>query len=322
MEPGQQRAQWKAFDTTVSAAYEPVKQHRSEQAQQREVSLAERAEICAQLEALDTETDWENVDWRAQQVLVNQCRKQWKEAGTVTHKDWDAINPRFNAAMDAVEVHFKAERERNWQARTELAAHAAALLENPDTEAAIEQAKELQTYWDVTLASRSADEQRLWKQFRDPIDALFARAKEERNQQRNEHKAGLAAAEAERVEAEQRQQLRLQQKQAELDSLVAQSVALKQQPADPDTLAANQSAGELLCLKLEILLDLETPAAFQKARMEYQVAQLSESMRTRKELLNPAEQVPPLLKQWYALGAMPDEALASQAARIEGARMR
>ena len=70
-------------------------------------------------------------------------------------------------------------------------------------------------------------------------------------------------------------------------------------------------------MQLEILLDLETPAAFQKARMEYQLAQLSENMLTRRELQSPTTQALPLLKQWYALGGMAEEAAGVQIERIE-----
>ena len=317
MEPGQQRALWKAFDANVTAAYEPSKQHFTEQAQQRQAHLEQRNALCAQLEALHAETDWDNADWRSLQNHINQLRKQWKEAGTVGHKDWKIINARFNAAMDLLDVPFKAEREHNWQEREQLVAEAQALLEQTDTAQAIEDAKNLQAQWHITLPSRPADEQRLWKQFREPIDALFARSREERLQQRHERDAHLA--ETARLEAEKRQREleQQQQKRAEWDALIAQGISNKSAATDSDTQQANQTAGEKLCLQLEILLDLETPAAFQKARMEYQLAQLSESMLTRRELQSPTTQALPLLKQWYALGGMADEAASVQIERIE-----
>lgn len=320
MEPGQQRTLWKAFDSSATAAYEPSKQYFVEQAQQREAHLEQRNALCTQLEALNTATDWENPDWRTLQADINQLRKQWKDAGTVGHKVWKGINERFNAAMDALEIHFKAERTRNWQERAQLVERAKALLDMPDTGQAIEQAKALQTEWHITLASRPSDEQRLWKQFREPMDALFARAREERQQQHQERNAQLAEETRKEAERQQRELERQQQQMAELDSLAEQSASNKQADTNADDQIANRAAGELLCLQLEILLGLETPAEFQPARLKYQVAQLSETMRSRKESFQPSAHALPMLKQWYALGGMPATALASQAARIGNVR--
>lgn len=321
MEPGQQRALWKTFDASVTAAYEPSKQHFNEQAQQRETNLAQRNALCAQLESMESTTDWANVvDWRQQQAEVNRLRTQWKETGTVSHKDWKTVNQRFNAAMDALETHFQSERQRNWQERVQLVEEAKTLLEHPDTAHAIEQVKPLQARWQITLAARPADEQRLWKQFREPIDALFARSREERQQKRDEYQARQAETARQEAEQRQREQERKQQKQAELDALFTQSDLNKQVETDTATQAANQSTGESLCLQLEILLELSSPAEFQQVRMQYQLTHLSEAMLSRKETRSPIEQAMPLLKQWLALGGMPASALASQTARIETIR--
>ena len=320
LEPGQQRTLWKTFDSTVTAAYEPSKQHFAEQAQQRAEHLQQRTAICEQLEAVNSATDWANPDWKALQNQVTAIRKQWKEAGTVSHKDWKSINERFNTAMDALEVYFKAERSRNWQARQQLVEQAQALVELQDTAKAIDAAKVLQGQWQISLASRPSDEQRLWKQFREPIDTLFNRLRDERQQRRDAINA--QKAEAERIEAEKRQQEleRKQQKIDELQALNAQSNAAKQEASDEATQHTNQTKGELLCLQLEVLLGLETPLEFQAARMEYQIAHLRDAMSSRKGNANPLAQALPLLKQWYGLGSMSAEALASQQPRVDAAQ--
>ena len=223
--------------------------------------------------------------------------------------------------MDALENHFKAERSRNWQERSQLVEQANALLERADTVQAIEQAKRLQTQWHITLTSRPSDEQRLWKQFREPMDALFARAQEERQQQQQERTAQLAEETRQAAEKRQRELDRQQQQLAELETLAAQSSEHKQLETSADAQLANSATGELLCLQLEILLGLETPADHQAARLKYQVAQLSETMCSRKEgQRQPSADALPLLKQWYMLGGMPAAALASQTARIENVR--
>ncbi|WP_175517835.1 DUF349 domain-containing protein [Thiothrix caldifontis] len=317
LEPGQQHTLWKAFDANATAAYEPSKQYFAEQAQQRTANLEQRNTICTQLEALNAATDWEHADWRALQTALNECRKQWKVAGTVSHKDWKSVNERFNNAMDALEAHFKVERNRNWQERTQLVEQAKALLDSPNTSQAIEQAKVLQTQWHITLSSRPADEQRLWKQFREPMDRLFARAREERQQQQQERNAQLAET-ARQIEEQRQYELeRHQQQRAELEALAVQSTHTKQADTSADEQISNRSTGELLCLQLEILLGLETPTEFQAARLKYQVSQLAEIMSSRKDNHAPNTHALSVLKQWYALGGMPATALANQTARIE-----
>lgn len=324
MEPGQQRSMWKTFDATVTAAYAPSKQHFNAQAQERQANLEQRQALCAELESLYAATEWETVQetevWRSLQNQTNALRKRWKSIGTVNHKEWKPVNERFNAAMNAFEAHFKDERSHNFQAREQLVAKVQALLENPDTVQAISAAKELQAQWQISLASRPSDEQRLWKQFREPIDALFTRSREERDHKRQEHDAQLAAERQAQEEQRQRELTQQQQQQVELEALATQSVLNKQTASDANTRQQNQAEGESLCMQMEILLELETPAEFQQARMEYQVAQMRDAMRSRKTSGNPATAVFPLLKQWYTLSGMDVETTQAQTVRIDKIR--
>lgn len=374
MDPGRQRKQWKTFDSKVTAAYEVSKQYFAEQATEREAHLQDREKICAALEALHTETHWEQADWQAVQAAMNQQRKAWKACGTVGHKEWKQVNQRFNTAMDALEAELDAERTRNWVAREALVEQAKALLEQEDLAAATEQAKLLQAQWKITLAARPKEEQALWKQFRAPIDELFTRLKASRQTQRSEtdlrieKKQALCAQleamqalsgeeftqaskqleslrqsfnairdlpksvwqsleerfqQAEKALQTKRVQLRWQTKLAELDQLATESSQRKHMldgaNASQET-EANQAAGENLCLQLEILMDVVTPEAFRQARLQYQVAHMSESMRGLKDSGDNRTQALQLLKAWYQLAAMPAEALSAQQARIEAVR--
>ena len=373
MDPGQQRKQWKTFDSKVTAAYEVSKQYFAEQATEREAHLQDREKVCTALEALHAETDWERADWHVVQTAMNQQRKAWKACGTVGHKEWKQINQRFNDAMDALEAKLSAERTQNWAVREGLVVQATALLEQEDIAAATEQAKALQANWKITVAARPKDEQALWKQFRLPIDELFVRLKASRQTQRSETDLRIEQKEAicaqlealqsltaeefaqaskqaeglcqsfnairdlpkpvwlkleerfqraEKALQTKRIQLRWQAKLAELDQLAAASNELKQTSVDVDagTLAANQAEGENLCLQLEILMDVATPDDFRQARMQYQVAHMSDSMRGLKDSGDMRSQALQLLTAWYQLGAMSTQALASQQARIEAVR--
>lgn len=371
MDPGQQRKQWKTFDSKVTAAYEVSKQYFAEQATQREAHLQDREKICAALEALHRDTQWEQADWHAVQNSMNYQRKAWKACGTVGHKEWKQINQRFNDAMDALEAKLSAERTQNWALREDLIAQAQALLEQADLAVATAEAKALQAQWKITVAARPKDEQALWKQFRAPLDELFARLKSSRQTQRSETElrieqkeqlcaqlealqalSGEAFAQASKQAESLRQsfnvirdlpkpvwqkleerfqsaekalqlkrtQLRWQSKLAELDQLAAESKLRKQATDSTIDLASNQAEGEKLCLQLEILMDVTTPDAFRQARLQYQVAHMSESMRGLKEGGDLRVQALQLLKVWYQLGAMSAEAVASQEQRIDAVR--
>lgn len=360
MEPGQQHKLWKTFDEKVTAAYEPSKQHFEQQAQQRQINLDKRTEICVSLEEIHRDTDWQHVDWRDAQQRINQQRKKWKQAGSVSHKDWQVINERFNHAMDALEVFLAQERSQNWKERLELVEQVEALLELEDLQEATEQAKQLQSQWHISVPSRQGDEQRLWKRFRAPMDQLFNQLKEQRNSARSEQQAAIEQKEALCVQLEswlelddeefmtlapqyrnlkadfeaitglpnhiykklesrwqqaaknlqlRKRQIKLNQQLQALDS--AQPTANEANPADQE--------GEKLCLQLEILLDIDTPEAYQEQRMQYQVARLSESMTSLRDEVDPQEQALKLLKQWHTLG-MSTEAIAAQQPRIQIAR--
>ncbi|CAA6813691.1 MAG: Unknown protein [uncultured Thiotrichaceae bacterium] len=370
MEPGQQRKQWKDFDQKVTAAYEPSKQHFAEQAKQRNEHLQQREAICAQLETMKTETDWSTVDWKAQYAVINERRKDWKKCGTVGHKDWKSVNQRFNDAMDGLEEHLKAERERNFKERQRLMERSVALAEMDDVQAAVSEAKSLQADWQITIPSRPREEQKLWKQFRGPIDAVFARLKDDRQSQRSEtderiqQKDAVCAklegllqlsdeefipaarelgelrsafdglrdipravlrqleerfSSAEQAVLNKQEQLRRTIRLAKLDVLAARSAEIKGAGSVVSD-DATQIEGETLCLQMEILLDIDTPAAFQQARMEYQIAQMRDAMCSPNERQDIREQGLELLAGWYKLGAMPAEALAQQQARIDVVR--
>ncbi|PID48666.1 MAG: hypothetical protein CR991_10590 [Proteobacteria bacterium] len=370
MEPGQQHKQWKTFDSKVTAAYELSRQYFTEQASQREAHLQEREQICSKLEALKAETNWEAVeDWHAIYVAMNRQRKAWKQAGTVSHKAWKKVNERFNSAMDALETYLAVERKRNWAERHDLLKRAATLLEWEDMVEAAEAAKALQAEWQITVPSRPKEEQKLWKQFRAPIDEIFERLKENRKVQRSEteekiaHKEqlladmeawlslsgqdfmqaaketnhlrqqfneirGLPKAAQQRLEERWRkleQSLRQKQAQvhwqlqlAELDSLAEQSQARQQssEVLEPSLLDQAQQQGESLLLQLETLLELPSPEAFQQARMEYQIAHMSEAMRSRSSEEEKRVQALGLLKQWYGLSALSAMAWDAQQERI------
>ncbi|MFO1429660.1 MAG: DUF349 domain-containing protein [Candidatus Competibacteraceae bacterium] len=73
------------------------------------------------------------------------------------------------------------------------------------------------------------------------------------------------------------------------------------------TLTANLPKKQLLCLRMEIAAGVESPPEYAQARMEYQVARLSESFggRDLQKFGNAAEEAHNIQEEWHLLGALP-----------------
>jgi hypothetical protein len=183
LDPQSHQDLWERFNTACTQAYEPCKQHHAKQAEQRNTNLQEREAICQALETLEQTTTWNQLtepnEWRNINQTINQQRKAWKKSGTVDRKQWKSINERFNQAMDALEAHLAKEREHNFKQRQRLVDEAENLNSTDDIAEAIEKAKTLQSQWQTSITSNKSTEQKLWKQFRRAIDAVFERQKEQ-----------------------------------------------------------------------------------------------------------------------------------------------
>jgi hypothetical protein len=178
---------WVAFDAACTAAHEPIREQRKEQARQRKQNLETRATICAELESLAADTDWSAPDWRALDRRLTETKRRWRDAGGVPHKAWDAIRKRFERALAAVEQHMAKERRHNFLQRQALVEEAQALADSRDLRHATSEARRLRGAWHVTAPSKRREEQALWHAFDCALEAVFDRERAARD----EFKAGL-----------------------------------------------------------------------------------------------------------------------------------
>lgn len=76
---------------------------------------------------------------------------------------------------------------------------------------------------------------------------------------------------------------------------------------DSDVLAKNQEAAELICVRIEILADLESPPEARERRMQYQVEWLNRGLsKGERETRSPTEQLRDIQRHWYCLGPVAD----------------
>jgi hypothetical protein len=94
----------------------------------------------------------------------------------------EALSKRLDAAFEAIEM-----------SKRRLIREAQALEHESDLKTAIDRAKSLQAQWKEAGTGRRRIEQKLWKEFREPIDPLFEKLRGEQDQRREAQEAETAA---------------------------------------------------------------------------------------------------------------------------------
>ncbi len=134
----------------------------------------------------------------------------------------DALSKRMDDAFESIE-----------NGKRRLIREAQALEHEPDLKTAIEQAKALQARWQQTGTGRRRVEQKLWKEFRAPIDPLFEKLRGDQDERREAQQAEIAALEALAAQAEQLARIdesELDQAQGRMKSLRSEWEAAGRRP--------------------------------------------------------------------------------------------
>jgi hypothetical protein len=163
------------FRTACSAFFEKRRAFFSEQKAESQHNLQQKLELCAQAELLSESDEWK----KTTDELVK-LQAQWKEIGPVPHKHSDAVWKRFRTAcnkfFDRKKEYFATQDARydeNLKKKEELIAEIKnfAASDNPsDSFAAI---KEFQQRWTEIGYVPMKHKERLQKEYRTAIDALF-----------------------------------------------------------------------------------------------------------------------------------------------------
>lgn len=190
---GQSQSLWERFHKACNTAYEPCQNHFETQARKREENLGEKEAICQRLETF--ETDWEQPNWKAIYRFVKDQEKQWKRVGTVPKKAKKSLNERFQKAIKPLDEKLDVERKRNWKEREKLVESIEQASANLETEAAIDSAinevKQLQNRWQVTVPDQPRVEQQLWEKFRKVCELPFEARRKQQDARNEEFKSNL-----------------------------------------------------------------------------------------------------------------------------------
>jgi hypothetical protein len=196
-------ADWKRFHLAAEKAYEPCRELFAAQAKQREVNLAKRKALLDRLTKFIAAQDWQTTDWREIARALRESKQQWRNHQFVERAANKPLQARFDALTQELESRLDAESAGNAEAKKNLIARAKALLANEDSRQAIDAIKQLQSKWTSIGIVAREDDQKLWTEFRQHCDTVFAK----RQQQHIEYVSSLNEAKRKAValceEAEQ-----------------------------------------------------------------------------------------------------------------------
>ncbi|MGM0633290.1 MAG: DUF349 domain-containing protein [Pseudomonadota bacterium] len=167
---------WQQFNELGREAFEPCKAYFQERKKLMRHNLAERKQICEQLEAwVSSLDDSKEADIGEVNRLEKQARDQWKKFAPVPQKQVAALQGRFNDVLKSLRNARRKTLQAHAVRKKQLVQQVEALLESEDLPAALQEAKRLQKEWKQVGPAPHKDERQLWETFRKHCDALFAR---------------------------------------------------------------------------------------------------------------------------------------------------
>jgi hypothetical protein len=302
---------WKRFYDAGEKAYLPCRAWFSAQRHKREHNLAQRREICAQLDSFIQGMDWDQADWHAVEAISRTARAQWRQFSPVDRAPGKPVQQQFNSLLRELDNRIRAHRQTCADLKERIIARAAELTNADDVEAAANEAKQLQQQWKAAGATFRSRERALWQAFREQCNLIFSRLKQSRKNQPGymplqKREALLTGAPLEALQrlallAEQAEEELAETGQSEtLSALLTEAVtgpspgpiwrerigrrleAIRLISAGSRSieqqLALSKSQARKLCIRLEIMLGQPTPEEDELLRMEYQMERLGEAL--------------------------------------------
>ncbi len=248
---------WSRFDQACTAAYRPYQQQLEEQARQQHANLAAKESLCAELENLERDTDWENPPWPEIDRSIKNARRSWQSLGLVPRSSRRSLSRRFRQAMDVLTARLREEQNREVLRRENLIREVEQLASSDNARGAIGAAKRAQRDWNPSVRASPRKEQALWRAFRAACDGAFQRADAERT-----------ATQQRRVEDHQR-------KVALCDELEAM--------LGDDEVDINRVAGRLRQAKQE-WAQIGSPGGREQKELERRYARIEADFRRRQTL--------------------------------------
>ncbi len=168
-------AEWQRFHQASQTAYQPCREYFAAQAKVRDDNLSKRQALLDRLAAFVAAQEWERADWREVARALRESKQQWRTHQPVERAANKPLQERFETLTADLQSRLDAEFAKNVDEKKSLIARAKRLLGSDDSRQAIDEIKRLQLDWkNVGLVARD-DDQKLWVEFREHCDAVFAK---------------------------------------------------------------------------------------------------------------------------------------------------
>ncbi|OKY25826.1 DUF349 domain-containing protein [Thalassotalea sp. PP2-459] len=188
------------FNEYCELAFAPCRTYFAEQEAIRERNYAARLSFIEQAKQLVSATDLNAEIDKAVASSLRTLMQKWRQAGEVERAKYKQLNREFNRVVSPLNQALNSQYQNNEHAKLTLIAKAKELQNLADTNLAANEAKSLQNSWKKIGFSGHDAENKLWQQFRQVNDEIFARkfadsaqADEQAKQQVNQVKEQVEA---------------------------------------------------------------------------------------------------------------------------------
>lgn len=181
--------QWRRFQAACKTAFDSAKPYFEKRHELHQDNLEQLEKFIDIGLALAAE---ENPDSAQLQKTMRAARQAIRRMDDLPPKSRGRSAARLRELMDALSKRIDDAFEQIELTKRRLINEARALVHEKDRQVAIDKAKSLQGQWQKAGSGRRKSEQKLWEEFREPIDPLFEQLKGEREQQRQVEKEALA----------------------------------------------------------------------------------------------------------------------------------
>ena len=195
---------WARFKAASNVVNKRHQAHFDKQKEQEMANLTAKTAICEQIEAIDLEALKNVKDWDTKSKEVLSAQAQWRTIGYAPKKHNQKIFDRFRRACDrffeqksAFFKDFKAETQKNLDAKRALCEQAEALMNSTDWKDTADKLIALQKDWKATggpMNRKRVDA--LWKRFNAACDYFFDQKKKAGAPQKEAEEKNLLAKRA------------------------------------------------------------------------------------------------------------------------------
>ncbi|KAA0874112.1 DUF349 domain-containing protein [Nitrincola tapanii] len=172
------RALWQRFQKAGQNAYQQCEAYFRQQAEQRHWNLAQRQEICGQLqrylEAFNPQTPG---CWQALDEILRCAKQEWRTYSPVDRAPGKALQHEFNRLLSEAEAGLDQHRHACALAKRALVARAQALCDWENRQEAMTEMKAIQREWKTLGTTFREEESKLWKRLRQCSDQIFQTSK-------------------------------------------------------------------------------------------------------------------------------------------------